>query len=129
MLRLNTKLLQSIPKVHHHENHATISLLNVRSIDAKLPDIIKDNGLKYANVLCFCETWLTPSQPSPVVQDDQIVIRCDRASGDNKGGVMISIPEHMQPTNTHRYASNGIEAVSTTLLANNTSIKKRLNKG
>ena len=23
MLRLNTKLLQSIPKVHHHENHVT----------------------------------------------------------------------------------------------------------
>ena len=46
------KLLQSIPKVHHYENHVTIiSLLNMRSIDAKLPDIIKDNGLKYANVL------------------------------------------------------------------------------
>ena len=29
---------------------------------------------------------------------------------------MISVPECVQPTNTHRYASNGIEAVSTTLL-------------
>ena len=88
----------------------------MRSITAKLPDIVNDDGLKYASILCLCETWLTPSEPSPVVQDNQIAIRCDRASGDNKGGVMISVPEDMQPTHTHRYASNGIEAVSTTLL-------------
>ena len=38
---------------------------------------------------------------------------------------MISIPEDTQPTHTHRYVFNGIEAVSTTtlLLANNTQIQ------
>ena len=72
----------------------------MRSIAAKLPDIANDHGLKYASLLCFCETWLIPSEPSPVVQDNQIAIRCDRASGDNKGGVMISVPEDMQPTHT-----------------------------
>ena len=124
MLRLNTKLLQPEPQLQHRDNHVTISMLNVRSITAKLPDIAKDDGLKYASILCFCETWLTPSQPSPIVQDNQIAIRCDRASGDNKGGVMISVPEHMQPTHTRRYASNGIEAISTTLLlANNIQIQ------
>ena len=58
MLRLNTKLLQSIHKVHHRENLVTISSLkiNVRSIDAKLPDIVEDNGLKYANALCFVKS-------------------------------------------------------------------------
>ena len=115
-----------MPKLQCYDHHVTIVLLNVRSIVAKLPDIACDGSLKYASVLCLCETWLTPSadsQPAPVVQSNQIAIRCDRASGDNKGGVMISIPEHMQPTNTHRYSSNGIEAVSTTLLlANNTPI-------
>ncbi len=123
MVRLSAKLLQSIPKLQCHDNHITIALLNIRSIAAKLPDIASDSNLKHASVVCFCETWLTPSQPSPVVQDNQIAIRCDRASGDNKGGVMISIPECMQPSSTQRYASNGIEAVSTTLLANNTPIQ------
>ena len=37
---------------------------------------------------------------------------------------MISISDDMQPSHTHRYASNGIEAVSTTfLLAGNTHIQ------
>ena len=98
----------------------------MRSIATKLPDIVKDDGLKCTSILCFCETWLTPSEPSPIVQDNQIAIRCDRASGDNKGGVMISIPEDMQPTHTRRYASNGIEAVSTTLLPDNTQIQVAL---
>ena len=124
MVRLNANLLQSVPKVQCHDNHITIASLNVRSITAKLPDIANDDGFKHASILCFCETWLTPSQPSPVVQSNHIAIRCDRASGDNKGGVMISILEDLQPTHTHTYASNGIEALSTTLLlANNTQIQ------
>ena len=115
---------KTIPKLQFHDNHHTIALLNVRSITAKLPDIACDSNLKYASILCFCETWLTPPQPSPVVQSNQIAIRCDRASGDNKGGVMISVPECMQPTNACRYASNGIEAISITiLLANNRPIQ------
>ena len=127
MIRLNTKLLQTVPKLQFQDNHNTIALLNVRSITAKLPDIACDGNLKYASILCFCETWLTPSQPSPVVQNNQIAIRCDRASGDNKGGVMISVPQYIQPTNTYRYASNGIEALSTTLLlSNNTQIQVTL---
>ena len=124
MIRLNTKLLPTVHKLQCHHNHVTIALLNIRSIVAKLPDIACDDNLKYASILCFCETWLTPPRPSPVVQKNQIAVRCDRASGDNKGGVMISVPECMQPTNTRRYASNGIEAISTTiLLANNRPVQ------
>ena len=100
MIRLNTKLLQTMAKLQFHDNHNTIALLNVRSITAKLPDIACDGNLKYASILCFCETWLTSHQPSPIVQNNQIAIRCDRASGDNKGGVMISVPQYIQPTNT-----------------------------
>ena len=70
----------------------------MRSITAKLPDIACDSNLKYASsVLRFCEMWLTPPQPSPVVQSIQIAIRGDRASGDNKGGVMITVSECVQP--------------------------------
>ena len=64
MLRLKSKLLQSVPELKClalTNNYVTISLLNIRSIIAKLPDIVQDNCLKHANILCFCETWLTPS--------------------------------------------------------------------
>jgi hypothetical protein len=95
MIRLNAKLLQTVPKLQDYDNHVIISLLNVRSIAAKLPDIASDNSIKHASILCFCETWLSTYEPSPVVHNNHITIRCDRASGDNKGGVLISIPEDM----------------------------------
>ena len=121
MIRLKTILLQTVPELKQHDNHVTIALLNVRSIVAKLPDIAEDNSLRSASILCFCETWLTASQPSPVLQGNSIAIRCDRASGDNKGGVMISVPQDMQPSGTCTFTSNGIEAVCTTLLLPNAS--------
>ena len=45
--------------------------------------------------------------------DNQIAIRCDRASGDNKGG-LVSLKIMMQPSHAqcHRFASIGIEAVT-----------------
>ena len=56
----------------------------------------------------LCESWLTPPEPflCSVKTTKLIAIRYDRASGDNKGGAMTSIPERMQLTNTHRYTSN-----------------------
>ena len=111
MVRLNTRLLQSDPQLYFDSlanTHITIALLNVRSIFAKLPDIAKDNSLRSATIRCFCETWLDASQPSPLVHHDQIGIRCDRISCQNKGGVLICIPNQMQPTNTTRFAFNGI---------------------
>ena len=111
MVRLNNNLLEPVPQVLcDSASHLTIALLNVRSLVTKLPDISSDNTLKSANILCFCETWLNASQPSPVLLDNQTDIRCDRISCENKGGVMIiCVPSHQ------RFASNAIEAVSTIL--------------
>ena len=94
-------------------SQVTIALLNVRSILAKLPDIRADNSLRSASILCFCETWLNASQPSPVLLDDQIDIRCDRVTCE--GGVLMCVPSQMKPSNTHRFATKGIEAVSATV--------------
>ena len=124
MVRLNANLLQPLPEVLCKSisvSHITIALLNIRSIVAKLPDLKADNGLRSANILCFCETWLNASQPSPVLLDDQIDIRCDRISCENKGGVMICVPSQMNPSNTQRFSANGIEAVSATIQLSNTS--------
>ena len=95
--------------------YVTIALLNVRSILSKLPDIKADNNLRCATVLCFCETWLNASQPSPVLFDGQTDIRCDRLTCENKGGVLICVPSQMDPSNVQRFVNNGIEAVSATL--------------
>ena len=81
MTRLNNKLLPSAPQLQCLSlpgNYVTECTLNVRSLVAKLDDIKQDMCLKAASVLCFCETWLTPSQASPSILNDQVVVRCDR---------------------------------------------------
>ena len=128
MVRLNSKRVQPMPKLQCHSlsnNYVTIALLNVRSIIAKLPDIETDNNLKCANIQCFCETWLSASQPTPeVLNHNRTALRCDRATHNNKGGVMITVPQHMQPSQTQIFATNGIEAIcSTFLLANATDLQ------
>ena len=102
------------------DNYISIALLNVRSIVAKLPesDIEHDHSLTSASILCFTETWLTPQLSSPVILGHHQVIRSDRMSGDNKGGVLISIPANIQASNQTEFSRSGviIEALSTTLL-------------
>ena len=70
MSRLRTKLLQSVQPLQCFPctSHVTIALLNVRSIGAKVADIKADIELLSANILCFCETWLSPAQPSPDIK-------------------------------------------------------------
>ena len=118
MTRLHDRLLQTIPPLQclPCASHVTIALLNVRSIVAKLPDIQADTDLMSADVLCFCETWLSPAQPSPVVSTDHdVVLRCDRSMNDHKGGAMICVSNAMQPTSTVKFTANGIECVVTCL--------------
>ena len=118
MTRLRDRLLQTIPPLQclPCASHVTIAFLNVRSIVAKLPDIQADTDLMSADVLCFCETWLSPAQPSPVVSTDHdVVLRCDRSMNDHKGGAMICVSNTMQSSNTVKFVFNGIESLVTCL--------------
>ena len=72
-VRLSSNVLQQIPEMSS-DPHVTIALLNVRSLVAKLSDMRADNSHRSASMLCFCETWLNASQPSPVLLDYQIDI-------------------------------------------------------
>ena len=56
---------------------------------------------------------LSASQSSPAIIHNQFAVRCDRQTGDNKGGVMICIPAHMQPGQACSFISNGIEVACT----------------
>ena len=90
MFRLKSNLLQPVSIVT--SCHVSIALLNVRSILAKLPDIRADHSLMSASILCFCGTWLNAAQPSPVLLDDLIDIRCDRLTFEKKGAVLMCVP-------------------------------------
>ena len=94
----------------------TISFLNVRSIIGKLPDIESDTNLTNASILCFCETWLVPTQELPLIREGHTVLKCDRTVENNHGGVLLSLPQHMSHRNVIRINSNGIEVLVTTLL-------------
>ena len=67
--------------------------------------------LSGASIQCFCETWLNASQVSPILQLNQIDIRCDRVTCENKSGVMICVPSQMHPSDIQRFSVNGIETV------------------
>ena len=65
------------------------------------------------DVLCFCEIWLSPTQPSLVIKVDHVTLGCDRAQNDHKGGKMLSLTSSMQPCRTATFVLNGIEGVVT----------------
>ena len=54
-------------------------------------DTVIDTNIQKADIICFCETWLLPSEESPCIKHDHVVLRCDRTTtGIRGGGVMIS---------------------------------------
>ena len=44
------------------------------------------------------------------------MIRCDRAFGNNKGGVMMSVSESVQVDDVLRFTTNGIEGHTATVV-------------
>ena len=74
--------------------------MNVRSLTAKLADTEQDMYLKAANVVCFCETWLTASQASPSIVNDQVADRCDKLVTTK----VELCPRQMHPTRTRSFA-------------------------
>ena len=100
MNRLKKNLIPTLPTLQCASltgSHVTIALLNVHSITSKLTDLQSEEMLEYASVLCFCETWLKPSDPSPVLLDNHIVLRSDRQHHNNKGGVLMSVLQLPKP--------------------------------
>lgn len=124
MDRLNENLLNPLPVLTSppfSASHITIALLNVRSIVAKLPDIQQDSTLISTSVLCFTETWLTPQQDNPHIANHSSVVRSDRMSDNNKGGVMISMHQTIQISHVTKFPLNNIliEAFTATLILPN----------
>ena len=73
------------------------------------------------NILRFCETLVECISASPLLLDDQVDIRCDRITCENKAGVLMCVPSRMNPSNIQRFTANSIEAVSATIYVPNVS--------
>ena len=124
MERLNNNLLPPLPQlqcVSLSSNHTTILLLNIRSISAKLDDLMCDGNIKYASILCFTETWLSRSHDSPHICNGHTILRCDRQSDNSKGGVLISVNTSVKVCNSILNNSGNIECIVTKLQLPNLS--------
>ena len=55
---MNNNILLPVQQVMCDTHCVSVALLNVRSIGAKLPDVLEDKTLICATIQCFCETWL-----------------------------------------------------------------------
>ena len=123
MQRLATKLLPPLQKAKcmslPKPIYTTIALLNIRSLQPKLPDIAQDPITHVVDIFCLTETWLSPSHPPPSLKPDHNVFRCDRSTQNNKGGVLISAPKAYCPVQTQISVQSRIECVSVRLVLPN----------
>ena len=109
MNRLSTQSLPSepVPKVISmpRNNWTKIGHLNIHSYLAKWEDLIRDEAMRQANIMCFTEIFLRPhhhiEQHHLPIQDECLIFRldCQQTSTEDlsKGGVMIICPKLLQP--------------------------------
>ena len=119
MVRLSSVLIPKVCNLQCHklcDTHVTFALLNVRCLLNKLPDIMHDVNLKCADVLCLCETWLSPQQDVPQLREGHVTIRSDRSTPNSRGGVLMSINQQFCPGDTLRFSQSGIEGLSTSIV-------------
>ena len=82
-----------------------ISHLNMHSYVAKLQDIICDQAMRQANIMCFTETFLRPQQQlednDVAMQESSKVFRLNCLQTSNKdhvkGGIKIDCPSSLKP--------------------------------
>ena len=112
MERLKENLLSPLSVHTCPHNYITVALLNTRSLIAKVPDIECDDSIVCASIFCFTETWLTPQIVTPCVRGNNQAIRADRASGENKGGVLVSLSGNIQVVDSSDVSLEGIAVES-----------------
>ena len=98
------------------DSRVTIALLNIRCLLNKLPDITNDVNMNCADVVCLCETWLSPTQQIPQLFDGHVNLRCDRShANNNKGGVLISVDHKLKPLGIYQLSNNSVECLVATI--------------
>ena len=124
MKRLSTENIPSepVPSVISlpKESWMKIGHLNIHSYLAKKEDIIRDEAMKQANIMCFTETFLKPHQHIErkhlPLQNDCQLFRFDRIQTTSedliKGGVLIICPTSLRPVRIQFNRLLQLEAVS-----------------
>ena len=127
MERLSTLILPSEPVLKvlslPGDNWIKISHLNVHSYLAKHEDIIRDEAMKHANIMCFTETFLQPQQQLEddklPIQEVYIVFRLDCEQRNNedlaKGGILMVCPQSLQPVSINHQRPPQLELVGITV--------------
>ena len=127
MERLSTLTLPSEPVLKvlslPGDNWIKISHLNVHSYLAKREDIIRDEAMKHANIMCFTETFLQPQQQLEddkfPMQEECIVFRLDREQRNNedltKGGILMVCPQSLLPVSINNQRPHQLELVGITV--------------
>ena len=80
MVRLSGKVSPNVAMLQCRQlvdTHVTFVLLNVRCLLSKFDDLKRDVNFQSADVMCLCETWLSPSQQSPPLRENFVSIRSD----------------------------------------------------
>ena len=90
MTRLKIHSTMPLNESNQNEHYLLISYLNVRSYEAKLPDLILDPILQSSDIICLTETWLSPHKPFQFFKPNNVTFRCDRNILNAKGGVLTS---------------------------------------
>ena len=123
MERLSTQSLPGklVPKVLSlpRDSWMKVGHLNVHSYLAKQEDIIRDQAMLQANVMCFSETFLSPHQHIEhdylPMQGECMVSRLDRLQTNSedlaKGGLMIVCPRSLQPVRISIHHPSQLEVV------------------
>ena len=110
-----------------------IAHLNVHSYLAKHEDIITDESMKQANIMCFTETFLRPQQQlmnnKLPIQEECMVFRLDRMhlnSEDLTKGGMIVCPKSLQPERISSQRPSQLELVGITATSTHSRCKMRI---
>ena len=90
MTRLKIHSTMPLNESNQNEHYLLILYLNVRSYEAKLPDLILDPILQSSDIICLTETWLSPHKPFQFFKPNNVTFRCDRNILNAKGGVLTS---------------------------------------
>ena len=108
MEQLSNKLLppQQVPRLISLPGIGweKIGHLNVHSYKAKMEDVTSDKSIAHTNIMCFTETFLTPSQTVSMLtlnSEPSVVHRADRVVSNSqnllKGEVVILCAASLDP--------------------------------
>ena len=106
--------IQSMSLLKYIEDvQMTVVAHNIHSIQSHLDDVKNHPELMSADILAFCETWLSSHITDSAIALDGFcpAIRCDRSSGSSSGGIAVYVKDGIRAAKIPSPQHDGIENV------------------